>query len=92
MSKIKQRTVHNSKNILLNFVLEQTSSFEFFLKFYLNFVMVLLLTEYADKNYQIIRKKLLKDNYECLVTTEEINYSGIGSQSSEKIDKIIKQS
>ena len=55
-------------------------------------MMAVLMTEYADKKDQIIRKKLLKDNYECLVTTEEINYSGIGSQSSEKIDKIIKQS
>ena len=43
--------------------------------------MVVLVTEYADKKDQIIRKKLLKDNYECLVTTKEINYSAIGSQS-----------
>ena len=42
--------------------------------------MVVLVTEYADKKDQTIRKKLLKDNYEYLVTTKEINYSVIGSQ------------
>ena len=47
-------------------------------------MMVMLVTEYADKNDQITRKKLLEDNYECLATTKEINYSAnsaIGSQS-----------
>ena len=43
--------------------------------------MVVFVTEYADKKDQIIRKTSLKDSYECLVTTKEINYSAIGSQS-----------
>ena len=42
--------------------------------------MVVLVTEYADEKDQIIRKKSLKDNYECLGTTKEINYSAIGSR------------
>ena len=57
------------------------NSFEFFSKFYLKFMMAVLVTEYADKKDQMIRKKVLKDNYECLVRTKEINYSAIGSQS-----------
>ena len=44
-------------------------------------MMVVHVTEYADKKDLIIRKKLLKDNYNCLATTKEINYSEMNSQS-----------
>ena len=43
-------------------------------------MMVVLVTEYANKKDQIIGKKFLKDNYECLITTKEIHYSAINSQ------------
>ena len=63
----------------------------FFLTFYLNFTVVVLVTKYADEKDKIIRNKWLKENQECRVTTKEIKNIEQLVHNLKKIGKIIKQ-